>query len=148
MIAEELNQAISVDETSIAMFTEKFDRLTQVAFVSNLKNLPSMQGSEITLANNEPVTRIMRDKKPIVLSVGERGSDLRARLRAGRKFQMPAGIRPAGAAAQRDPTGGQIVPGGVEVHRFQGLRRHPVGAADRRETFDGNSVLRGQDPDR
>lgn len=68
MIAEELNQAISVDETSIAMFTEKFDRLTQVAFVSNLKNLPSMQGSEITLANNEPVTRIIRDKKPIVLS--------------------------------------------------------------------------------
>jgi len=68
MIAKELNQSISVDETSIAMFTEKFDRLTQVAFVSKLTGLPSMEGGEITLVNNEPISRLIRDKKPVILS--------------------------------------------------------------------------------
>ena len=68
MIAKELNQAISVDETSIAMFTEKFDRLSQVAFVSKLTGLPSMEGGEITLINNEPISRLVRDKKPVILS--------------------------------------------------------------------------------
>jgi len=68
LIAKELNQAISVDETSIAMFSEKFETLTQVAFVSNLPGLPSMEGGEIPLVNNEPISRIIRDKKTIILS--------------------------------------------------------------------------------
>jgi signal transduction histidine kinase/DNA-binding response OmpR family regulator len=68
LIAEELNEAISVDETSIAMFSENFERLTQVAFVSRLIGLPSMEGGEIPLTNNEPISRLVRDKKPIIIS--------------------------------------------------------------------------------
>ncbi len=67
-IANELNKAISVDETSIAIFTESFEHLTQVAFVSNLPGLPSMEGGEIPLVNNEPISRLIREKKTIIIS--------------------------------------------------------------------------------
>jgi hypothetical protein len=63
--------------------------------------------------------------------------DLSSGIRTGRQLEVPACIWPAGTAAKGDVIVGEIVAGGVEVHRLESLRRLPLSARD-----DGKSVER------
>ena len=68
IISEELNNAVHVDETSIALLTPAKDKLTQVAFRSLLPSLPSMEGGEISLLNNPEVSQVINTRRPLLIS--------------------------------------------------------------------------------
>ncbi|HKJ26271.1 MAG TPA: GAF domain-containing protein, partial [Anaerolineales bacterium] len=68
IIAEELINAVHVDETSIALLNPTGSMLTQVAFESLLPSLPSMEGGEISLANNPEVTQVINTRKSLLIS--------------------------------------------------------------------------------
>ena len=60
-----------------------------------------------------------------------------AGLRPGRKFQVPAGVGTAGAPAQRDPPGRQVVPGCIEVHSRKSLCRQLLNSGDPGDAVEG-----------
>lgn len=67
LIAEELNMAVTVDETGIALFNPAGTLLTTIAFESKLTDLPSMAGTEIPIAENTPVMQVMNTRKALVI---------------------------------------------------------------------------------
>jgi signal transduction histidine kinase/DNA-binding response OmpR family regulator len=67
LVAKELNQAASVDETSIALLNDARDTLTYVAFISRLPGLPNIEGEELPMEGNKLVAKLIIEKNPIVL---------------------------------------------------------------------------------
>ncbi|MEJ2759350.1 MAG: GAF domain-containing protein, partial [Anaerolineales bacterium] len=67
LVAAELNQATAVDETSILLLNEPKDKLTFMAFASNLPGLPSIEGQEMSMEGNKLVGRMILDRKPVIL---------------------------------------------------------------------------------
>ncbi len=67
LVAAELNQATDVDETSILLLNELKDRLTFMAFASNLPGLPSVERQQMSMEGNKLVGRMIHDRKPVIL---------------------------------------------------------------------------------
>ena len=65
----------------------------------------------------------------------ERSPHLGARVGAGGQLEVPAGVRPAGAAAQRHMVSGQIMVGSVEVDGVELLGRRPLHPGHRRQSL-------------
>ncbi len=80
------------------------------------------------------VPQSLRDRPAV--TVVQRRSHLGAGVRARGQLQVPAGVRSAGASAQRDVVSGQIVARGVEVDGVELLRRRPLHPGHRREALE------------
>ena len=67
-VAMELNQAISVDETGIALFSIDEETLSYIAFESKTPGIASILGESIPVEGNASILTIINTKRPLVIN--------------------------------------------------------------------------------
>ncbi len=73
LVAKEMNKAVSVDETFIALANQSNESMDLVAFDSILPNLPTMEGGLIPVRGNPPVSHVVNTRKPLLISINDEG---------------------------------------------------------------------------
>ncbi len=67
IVAIELNQAINVDETGIALFNENKEILTLVAFETKTSNATSIIGENIPVKGNASIMQVLNTNQPLII---------------------------------------------------------------------------------
>ena len=67
LVATELNQAINVDETGIALFNETKETLTLVAFDAKSNNTTSIIGENIPVKGNASIMQVLNTNQPLII---------------------------------------------------------------------------------